>query len=485
MSTGRRLLRGAAWIYGAQIATVVTQFAYAAVTSRLVTPAGFGAYAVALTVTGLVTLLATGGLGQTVSRMLDLNRDRLRALVSYALILGGVGGSALYFSAPFWTWLWGVDEALEPIRWLSIIGFVSPFIGLSTGLMARSGKFRQLALITVASNVMGMAVGAIAVMTWQSASSLVVSGALAQLLILGGSLFATDRQLLGLAKLKHGHGDIGFSGKLMLASFLSYLTGNITKFSLTRAVGAATLGHWNRAEVVSVIPFQHIQNALIKAAYPEFRHDIADAHRAKRVWTDMLILTAWIAFGLSACGAALIPPLVPVVFGPGWEIAASLAGPLAIAGGLQIVTTLLASGIEALGRFRWVWSTDAILISLQVGAAALIFLYEDIFVAIVAIFLTNVVRHAWQVWLAGRGGYLNVPRLLQNYLLAASVSASFGAIIWAIVKLASISGDHPSEWFWTLSLAAVVVFALFMFREKIPAVVIARRYGFIPKRSSQ
>jgi O-antigen/teichoic acid export membrane protein len=484
MNTGRRLLAGAAWTYGAQLLTVIVQLAYSALTSRLVAPSEFGAYAVALAVTSLVALLATGGLGQTVARMVDIDRSRLRSLVTYASILGLTGGAILFFTAPVWAWLWGVDSAAEPIRWLALSGVISPFLGLSTGLMARRGRFRRLALITVAGNLLGMLLGSWAVLQWQSASSLVVSSAVAQIFIMVGSLLSTDRQLLGMARLSWGHGDIGYSGKLTAASMLSYLTGNITKFSMARGIDSASLGYWNRAEVLTSIPFQQIQSALLRTAYPEFRHDIADSRRARVVWTDMLIMVTWVSLTLSAGVAVFIPPLVPLIFGAGWDTAASLAGPLAVVGGLQIISTLLASAVEALGRFRWIWLTDAVLILVQIAAAVHIFLFRDIQVAVVALILTNVVRHSLQVWLATRHGYLEGRRLLMGYSVAGVFATALGGVAWICLNLILTSPSDPVHWVAAILFGGGVFAAIVCVREKLPVVILARKYGFI-RRAGQ
>lgn len=477
MSTARRLLNGASWVYGSQLLTVVLQFGYAAVTSRAISPGGFGAYTIALAVTGLVSLLATGGLGQTVSRMVDLDSQRIKALVTYALLLGAFAGSVLFLSAPVWAWIWGVEASSEPIRWLAMSSSISPLLGLATGLMARTGRFRQLAIITVVSNVTGMTIGAVAVVTWHSASSLVVSAAVAQFLTLIGVMFATERQLFGVAPLRYGRSDIGFSGKLVFTNVLAYFTGNIVKFTMVRGIGAASLGHWNRAEVLTSIPLQQVQGAMIRAVYPEFRHDIDKSSRAKVVWTDMMILVAWVALTLSAIVLVIVPPLMPILFGAGWEVAEIVAGPLAIAGGLQIISTLLASAVEALGRFRWMVSTEIILIVLQVGAAIIVLFTQNIVLAVVALVFTNMVRHAWHVFLLGKHGYLNVPRLLKHYAIAASFSTCVALSLW--VALQCLYLTHHSVIYW-----AIVLFCLLLpvsiclgMRSKLPAVVIARKYG--------
>lgn len=480
MTTARRLLAGASWVYGAQLLTVLGQFVYAAVTSRAVGADGFGAYAIALAVTGFVSLLAMGGLGQTVSRMEVVDRDRIRPLVSYALILGAGSGLVLMLSAPFWAWLWGVEASSEPIRWLAISSSLSPLLGLATGLMARSGKFRRLAIITLCSNFLGMAVGVIAVLNWQSASSLVISTAVAQTLTLVGALLATEGDLLGLAGLRKGQAEIGYSGRLASTNMLSYLTGNIVKFSMARGIDAASLGHWNRAEVLTSIPLQQIQSALIRAIYPEFRHDIQESTRARVVWTDMLILVAWVSLALSALALVIVPPVVPLLFGSGWEIAAAVAGPLAIAGGLQILSTLLASAVEALGRFRWIVWTEVILIGVQIVAGVLVLFVHNIWIAVFALLATNVIRHGWHIFLLGRSGYLDVQRLLRNYSFAVGYSALIALTAWCSLQFVRLTST--SFIFALLGIITLLIplGASFLIRHRFPFVVIARKYGLLP-----
>jgi O-antigen/teichoic acid export membrane protein len=481
MTTARRLLAGASWVYGAQLLTVLGQFGYAAITSRSVDADGFGAYAIALAVTGLVALLAMGGLGQTVSRMDIVDRARIRPLVSYALLLGASCGLLLFLSAPFWAWLWGVEAASHPIQWLAVSTSLSPLLGLATGLMARSGKFRTLALITLGSNLVGMATGALAVLHWQTASSLVVSTAIAQTLTLLGAILASEGDLLGLAALRKGQADIGYSGKLASTNMLSYLTGNIVKFSMVRGIDTASLGHWNRAEVLTSIPMQQIQSALIRAIYPEFRHDIHESSRARVVWTDMLILVAWVSLSMGAVALVVVPPVVPLLFGSGWETAAALAGPLAIAGGLQIVSTLLASAVEALGRFRWIVSTEVILVGVQVASGIFVLVTHNLWIAIVALILTNVVRHGWHIFLLGRRGYLNVRRLLMNYLFAFQFSCMVGLALWCGLQLAKMSIVSLVYLIPAILVVVCPIIATFYMRNRLPVVIIARKYGFFTR----
>lgn len=477
--SGRRVLHGAMWSYGAQAATVMVQFGYAAVTSRAVSPEGFGAYATALAVSGLITLLASGGVGQTLARLSDVEPLKVHALASYSLCVGLIGGAALFFGAPLWASLWGVPGAVWPLRLLAVSSSLSPFYGLVNGLMARLGKFRPLAWITFTANLIGFLIGASAVMVWREPVALVVSPIVSQVLLLAGCLSTLDKTLLGLASIRHARADLRYSGSVVATSLFSYFTGNIVKLSMPRALSSSSLGHWNRAEAITLVPLQQIQNAMISAVFPEFRHDLNGTTRAKQVWTDMLIIVGWVAFCIGAGGAVVIPVLLPVVFGPGWSVASTLAGPLAIAGGLQVVSTLLASAIGALGRFRWLWSTEALLIALQIAAVALLVNVHRIEVAAMALIATQIVRHAWQVWLAARRGYLDWRRLVAGYSLAGLWALNLALVLKLDTYLFLEARLTLLGCAMALLITALVGASTILVRKHLPPFVIARRYGLV------
>ncbi|MDG4866077.1 hypothetical protein P8605_48790, partial [Streptomyces sp. T-3] len=89
-SRARTAVKGVAWNYSGSVLAVLLQLGYTAVTSRLVAPAAFGAYATAVTVAGLLGYLANTGIGTCL-----LSAGRLtRQLTSLALRIGLAGGVA-------------------------------------------------------------------------------------------------------------------------------------------------------------------------------------------------------------------------------------------------------------------------------------------------------------------------------------------------------------------------------------------------------
>ena len=466
-------------MYGAQLITVVIQFLYAAVTSRTIDPDGFGSYAIALAVSGLLTLLAVGGLSQAVARMEVLELARLRSLVTYAVALGAGLGLLMWLTAPLWANLWGDSDATSIIRWLAISTSLAPLASVGQTLLRRRGKFRALATIALASNISGMALGVWAVIVFEAADALVVSPVAAQAGLLIGSLLLSGGSLIGFAKVGRKSIEVAFSAQLVPVKLADYVIGNVAKFSTSRWVGIESFGFWNRGDVVTSLPFQQIQTAIIQAISPEFRHDIRDSVRANRVWTDMLILISWVAFPLSAATAVVVPFLVPVLFGPGWEMTGVLVPWLAIASGIQILATVLASAIEVLGRLKWIWSSAVILLLIQGAAATFLFVLRDLIVAMIFLVLTQIVRHIVNVWQCGRIGYLDIRKLAKGYMFALLFGAFLAACVWAASKLIQLSFSGATPGWSILGLAILVGLSasVFALRSRFPPIRIARTYG--------
>ncbi|SDP36385.1 Membrane protein involved in the export of O-antigen and teichoic acid [Microbacterium testaceum StLB037] len=474
------MAHGAAWTYGSQLVIVVLQFGYASITTRSLNDDAFGAYAVALSVTGFVALLSTGGIGQSVGRMVELDAKRLRGLMTYATGLGVIAAAVVWLTAPLWTVLWDAPSALGPIQWFAVSAGFAPLVGFATGYVRRIGRFRQLAIFTLVANVLGMAIGVAAVLAWDNAEALLVFPLVAQLATLVGALILSDRRHLGFGSIASARGDVAFSWRVTVASLLSYGIGNIVKIGTSRVLGPDYIGQWNRADVLSAVPFQQVQAALIPVIYPEFRHDLSGSERTRAVWTDMLSLVAWVVVPTAGVAAVIIPTVLPVLFGSGWGIAVAISPFICVAAAIQVVSTLLASAVEALGKFRWIWWTQGLLLLIQLLAVLAISLSQSIAPAMIALVATMLAQHIVYVCLCVKDDYLDGRSLLTTYgiVTLASVFAYFmtQSLLWMGTSLFTLA---PVATLLTLIPVAALVVVLWAFRWKLTPVKIARKYGLL------
>jgi O-antigen/teichoic acid export membrane protein len=482
---GRRIMFGAAWSYGSQMATIVFQLAYAAVVSRLAGANEFGAYSVALSITALISLIANGGMSQAVARLMEVDKAVVGAMASFALMLGVAVAAFTFLTAEFWASIWGLPGASDTIRWLCTSALIAPMFSLLTGLARRTGQFSQLAVATVTCNVAGMITGVAAVAAWGTASSLVVSAVSAQALLVAW-LSARYRKYLRPKSFSLAMPHVAFSLKLVVAGILQYAVGNVGKLSATRLFGAPVMGQWNRAEVLTTIPMQQAQSAMVQAVYPEFRHDVQSSVRAKAVWAEMLLLVAWVSIPAGMVLAVFAPLLIPWILGPQWELAAKFSIPLSIGVAIQPVSVLLASALEALGSFRRIWLTDVALLILQVALVIWMFAANDVSIIVWGIALTNAVRLLVHGFIASRIGYLDPRRFVFGFMWVLVGSS----IVWLLCKLiedaVKLVGQDAQSGVYGVAgsgiLLMIVLMIVVLQWQKLPPVKLAVKYGIIARK---
>lgn len=437
----RALASYTAWTLGAQVAIALLQFGYAAVTSRLVPDTGFGAFAVALSLSALVGLIAQGGLGQAAARSAELHSGKLSFLILVAVGLGVLAGSLLVGLAAPWAMLWDAPEAVVPARVIGVTAFLAPLSGLMLGVLRRLGEFRALASLAVTTSTAGMAVGIVAVVIAPGPLALLVSPVLASILLTLGSLVMTRRHWWARPDAAAARADLGFAWRVLGLTMLSYLIGNIGKWSVSRWVGADALGQWNRADVVTAVPIEQGSGALTRAVYPEFRHDVGVQSRTRHAWTDYLILTAWATFPLAAILAGAAPVATAVLFGPGWGLAAAMAPLVAIRAGITAVDTALSGALEATGQFRLLASTTLVSVAVISAGAVVTARTGSWAAALIGLIAGPLVRHLLNVALTARDGALDWCALAKGYLSALATSIVLGGAVTMVS--AGMLGSQP------------------------------------------
>jgi O-antigen/teichoic acid export membrane protein len=456
---------------------VLVQLFYAAFTGRLVSPAEFGAYAVAMSTAPLVLLLATAGIGSAAARASELSEPQVRALASVSLGLGVCAAGIMWLIAGPWSLLWRNPEAADAIRWSALGILPAPFLGLLVGLSRRSGKFRQISISATIGGFFGMAMGAVCVWYFRSAASLVVSsyvpGAIQTILLLwvvGPVAFPGP---LCSDVIEH----LRFGAKVVVSNGITYLAGTLPQLAMSRGIGAAVLGSWNRATVITQVPLEMIQNALAQVIYPEFRHDIGTTERASTLWLDLLSLVAWVMLPLGAAAAACAYFAMPVILGPGWQTAASLAPWIAMASVANIPTNILGSALEATGRFGGVWAPRILQLAAMVLSAIIALASHSVAPVIAGTFAGIFVSHAMQLRFVRRYAIFPVRMLLLVYLRVGLVSGGVGLVttLW----LSAISAAE-SVTFKILLLVTMVLATgttVWFARLHLPPIKIAQSYG--------
>lgn len=479
VSSARATATGAAYTYGAQVGTVVLQFGYAALTSRLLGPSAFGEYSAGLISAGLVTQIAIAGIPQAVTRLSDRRGGELTSLLLYAAGVGLVSSLALLLTAPLWAALWGTDGAADIVRLLALNILFVPLVSFATGMALRARRFKMLATVVLVCNVTGMAAGGAAVLLTRAPESLVVSVITAQALTAVVLLALLRRDLTERPSIRTALANISYSFGISSAWSVYYIAANLGRLAVSRALGHSMLGYWNRAEVLTTVPFYQVQNAMAQALYPQFRKDREDPTRARRIWADLLGLVAWLCLPAAAMLAVGAPVLVQTLFGPGWAGVEGIAPFLALIGGVQALAFVLVAALEVLGRIAWLWQGYLLALVVAAGGAAIGAATHELTPTLVGLLVAVTAMHGYHVVRCAIAGLIGLRPLLGLYASAA-VAAAIAAAVIRVAELASSAAGAPDG----APLAVVVAGLLLLgaavaLRHRLPVVRIARKHGIL------
>jgi len=333
--------------------------------ARIMSPADFGVYAIALTVQTILMTMSELGLAADLVRNGDIEH-RGPTTATLALAASSFLTAAMWFSAvPVATAL-GSADAASVIRVMSItlllagIGVV-PYARLQRNLMQG-----RLFAIDVVSFVITTGLTVVLALLGWGPMSLAVGRVVAQVVAVCLQFTWThERPRFGW------HVDVARSGlrfgfPLACAGLLAWTLLSLDNVMIGRFAGAQTLGLYVLAFNISSWPTTVVGTAVKAVAMPAFaqraestgRPDIEGLHQS-----TALTWTVAVPIGLAL--AVLARPVIEVVYGARWIPAAAALGGLGMFGALRVVFDLWIAYLTAAGRAATlVWTQVAWIVTL-------------------------------------------------------------------------------------------------------------------------
>jgi O-antigen/teichoic acid export membrane protein len=298
------------------ILKAVLQLLLLPVMARLLGPNEFGLYALALPTISLVTLLADGGLGNTLVREEETS-TLVWSSAYWALLFMGISLAA--GASAFGIFLGYIAHQPRLPGLITLLSVSLIFLTLSVAPLARLTRRKNVG-VGAGAELASAITGAVVAVTgaWHGAGAWSLA---AQYV----STYAVRALILNAAVLKFPTAEFSFralrphlvSGGILIASRMSEYAGRATEnFLLDRIFGTALLGSFNLANQVSKFATDAAANmswgALYVQAVTEDRSRIIPLHR------QLCRLLALAMFPAVFLGAAAAPELVSLLLGPKW-----------------------------------------------------------------------------------------------------------------------------------------------------------------------
>lgn len=347
--TGRTLV-ALRWTYMASALGAVLQVVFAAVMGRLLDPTAYGLFAIANLALRFGAYVARMGVGQAIVQREDLRDEHVRAGFASAVGLSAAVAVVFALVAPMVAAGFREPAVTGILRGLALTLVLQGLGSTSEALLRRDLRFRFIAIAETASYVLGYFVIGLALAAAGAGAWALVGAALGQQAILSVLCVAAVRHPIAPpVRWAPYRALLGFGGRVSAISFLEFLGDELDTLTVGRIAGAAPLGQYNRAWLLTRLPSYHATTGLTRVLFPGLSSIQRDTARLRQAYLAAAGGVALVIGPLCAGMAVAAPELVAVLLGPQWGPAADVLPFLAAATALGMLSHVAGVVCEARG----------------------------------------------------------------------------------------------------------------------------------------
>ena len=347
----RRIIRSSAWVGLGWGGGQLIAFASTLALARLLTPAEFGAVALAMILLFALQALQESGAG---SALVYGNYD-LRVAAASVLVFTSLAGVALavvtLLVAPLYAQIFHLPEATEIVRVLSLVLVFRGLMVVPNALLERDLNFRARTKSELAFNGVQAIVAVSCAFAGLGAWSLVagqLSGSAVQLVVLW--LLVPWRPDPRAASWQQLRPMLRYGRYVAGANVTNFVNSTVDNMLVGRIVGAAALGlyaaAWRLAEIPNVV-IGFIVGRVMFAVYSRIQDDLAAVRQhylANIQRTVLLALPLTVGMGIAA------EPIVAALLGQQWQGAVLPLRILAVFGFVRLITAPSGDLLRGTGR---------------------------------------------------------------------------------------------------------------------------------------
>jgi len=351
---GRRAGRASMIVLAAAVLRGLLQVGSIAIIARLIPPADYGIYAMALPAVMIGMALSNFGLPQAIVQRRTITHLHVSALFWLNLGLAVLIAGVLFALAGPMATFYGEDRVTPVLQAISLTLLFAATTGQYTAVLRRTLRIRQIEIMTLSAEFLGLAVAVTAALNGLSYWALVLQQFVTPMLktlfmavytrwLPSGPQHVQFRDALESAR---------FGGYLAGASILTRLTGYLGTLIAGAFFGPVGVGLFYRARSLAVLAPQRVTDPLGGVFVSTLSRLQDDGEGFRRMFVRLISRANLTILPLAVFVAAGATPLVAVMLGPTWSEAAPLLFWLSVFSFRQGIATGLRTALIAQGQTR-------------------------------------------------------------------------------------------------------------------------------------
>lgn len=448
---------GFGWATVQQLLGRLTTFSVNLVLARLLVPEDFGVVAVLNIFIAISLALADAGFASSLARTEHLDEKDTSTVFYFNAAMGLVLYGIFFIAAP-----WIADYFHNPLltdvlRIQSLSFVIFPLGSVPSILIWRKMRFRQEAYVQISQGLVSGTVGIVMALCgfrYWSLVGLSIANAITRVITLLYFSGWRPKLIFSKERLKH---HFAFGSRIAISKIIVSIYDNLTLAVIGRNFSARTLGLYNNANSLYIVPVATMADPIYKVTYPVLVKMQKDPDRLRAGYSRMMRLLFQLSCPVMVLLISLSSPLYHFLYGDKWMAAAPFFQVLCICGILYPINSYNNSILEVTGR-------SDLYLRLEVARRTIgvIAIFTGLLFGIYGLLWSTVVTQVIHLFINSyySGRIINYPlrQQLAELIPFALMAAAAGAVVWALdnILLSSLAD------FWRLSLGSVAMGVVYL-----------------------
>lgn len=336
-SSKQKMIRGIGWSAIEKYSGLVVSILVSMILARLLSPSDYGTIAIATVIISFLSIVGTMGIAPAIIQRRDLTKGDLDNIYTFTLFVG------LIFSVVFCSISWPIAKLYHDtqLSYVCQLLTISLFFGIANmvpnALMAKNQKFKQIALRTLALQLISGTIAVIAAWKGLGVYSLLVSPIVSSI-----GIFLYNRKFFRLHISKNFTIEpirriFSYTSYTFAFDFINFFTRNLDKIIIGKYISMDNLGLYEKSYRLMQLPIQNVTaviNPVIQPIFSEFQDDKKDI-AAK--YNRIIRFIGTISFPLGVCLSFCGYEVIHIFYGGKWDGAVETFKILSLSLPLQMV----------------------------------------------------------------------------------------------------------------------------------------------------
>jgi len=350
-----RSISGITWNSISQLTKQLINFVIMVLLARLLNPADFGLITMVSVITGFAILFLDLGFGAVVIQKQDIEERHLSSIFWVNLLVGLIL-TLLMIALSSWIAQFYSEPLLRPMTTLLSLNFLIGAFGIvHLALFQKHFEFRKLMIVETLAILISGVIGVVMALMGYGVWSLVWRSIALTLMTVIFAWFIgiwTPKLLFDLNAVKDL---VGYSSNLLGFNMINYWTRNIDDLLVGRFFGSPSLGVYNKAYQLMMLPLTQVSAVVSRVMFPVLSSIQDDIAMVKKVYLQTVSYIALLTFPIMLGLLVVADSFVLTFFGKQWAAVVPILRIFCIVGLIQSVSTTTGWLYMSQGRTDWMF----------------------------------------------------------------------------------------------------------------------------------